>query len=151
MANPILNSCCRCQSLRTGSIIAGVCAILLSIVAIVVMLTVPLTYRTIFLDWLPPWIVKIIIAFNLGMTILISIIMIVGAVKVSDKLYYILSIIRFSFRSILCLTHSHSDNIDHESILILCLFFFSSLLRCSSFIYRAHCVNPPCIPPTHDK
>lgn len=84
MANPILKSCCRCQTLKTGSIIAGVGAILLSIVAIIIMFTVRVTYRTILFDWLPPWIVKIVIGFNLCMTILISIIMIVGAIKVSN-------------------------------------------------------------------
>lgn len=84
MANPILNSCCRCQTLKTGSIIAGVGAILLSIVAIIIMFTVRVTYRTILFDWLPPWIVKIVIGFNLCMTILISIIMIIGAMKVSN-------------------------------------------------------------------
>lgn len=83
MANPIFTSCCRCQSLRTGSIIAGVGAILLSIVSIIIAFTARATYRTIFFDWLPPWIVKIIIVFNLCMTILISAIMIVGAMKVS--------------------------------------------------------------------
>lgn len=81
MANPIFTSCCRCQSLRTGSIIAGVGAILLSIVSIIIAFTARATYRTIFFDWLPPWIVKIIIVFNLCMTILISAIMIVGAMK----------------------------------------------------------------------
>ncbi|XP_055319302.1 uncharacterized protein LOC129576991 [Sitodiplosis mosellana] len=81
MANPIFRSCCNCQSLRTGSVIAGVAAILLSIVSIIIMFTVRLQYKTIFLDWLPPWIVKIVIGFNLCMTILISIIMIVGAIK----------------------------------------------------------------------
>lgn len=82
MANPIFQSCCNCQTLRTGSVIAGVAAILLSVAWIIVMFTVRVTYRTIFLDWLPPWIVKIVIGFNLCMTILISIIMIVGALKV---------------------------------------------------------------------
>lgn len=84
MANPILSSCCRCQSLRTGSIIAGVGAILLSIVFLIVMLTVRVTFRTILFDWLPKWIVQIVIGFNLCMTILISIIMIVGVIKVSN-------------------------------------------------------------------
>ncbi|XP_031632420.1 uncharacterized protein LOC116346484 [Contarinia nasturtii] len=81
MANPIFQSCCSCQTLRIGSVIAGVAAILLSIVSLIIMFTVRVTYRTIFLDWLPPNIVRIIIAFNLLMTILISAIMLVGALK----------------------------------------------------------------------
>lgn len=81
MANPIFNSCLGRQSLRTGSVIAGVGAILLSIVFIILMFALRFKPKTILFDWLPPGIVKVIIAFNLCMTILISIIMIVGAVK----------------------------------------------------------------------
>lgn len=107
MANPILNTCCRCQSLRNGSIIAGVCAILLSIVSIVITFTVRVTYKTIFFDWLPPWIVKIIIGFNLCMTILISAIMIVGAMKVqfSYLLYLEMLKIKIKFKQF----HSFSE------------------------------------------
>lgn len=83
MANPIFNSCLGRQSLRTGSIIAGAGAILLSIVFLILMYVLRFTPKTILFDWLPPWIVKIVIAFNMCMTILISAIMIVGAVKVS--------------------------------------------------------------------
>lgn len=87
MGNPIFQSCCNCQTLRIGSVIAGAAAILLSIVSLIVMFTVRVAYRSIFFDWLPPYIVKIIIAFNLLMTILISAIMIVGALKVCYKLH----------------------------------------------------------------
>lgn len=82
MANPIFNSCLGRQSLRTGSVVAGVGAILLSIIFIVCLFVLRFQPKTILFDWLPPGIVKVIIAFNLCMTILISIIMIVGAVKV---------------------------------------------------------------------
>lgn len=82
MAKPIFNTCICRQSLRTGSIIAGVGAILLSILFIIAMFVLRFKPKTILIDTLPPLIVKIIIAFNLCMTILISIIMIVGAMKV---------------------------------------------------------------------
>lgn len=88
MANPIFNSCLGRQSLRTGSVIAGVGAILLSIVFIIMMFALRFKPKTILFDWLPPGIVKVIIAFNLCMTILISIIMIVGAVKVIISFFF---------------------------------------------------------------
>lgn len=88
MANPIFKSCLGRQSLRTGSIVAGVGAILLSIVFLILMYVLRFTPRTILFDWLPAWIVKIVIAFNMCMTILISAIMIVGAIKVYKLIVY---------------------------------------------------------------
>lgn len=91
MAGPLLGSCCRCQPLRTGAIISGVGAILLAIVALVVLFTSRVDFHTIIFDWLPRWIVKIILAVNLSMTILISMVMILGVLKVysftSRKIY----------------------------------------------------------------
>ena len=88
MAGPIFNTCCGCQSLRTGSIISGILAILLSIASIVVMFVTDVEFKTIVLDWLPSNVVKIILVLNLVMTILISIVMIVGVLKVSIFIYY---------------------------------------------------------------
>lgn len=90
MAGPLLNSCCRCQPLRTGSIISGVGAILLAIVALVILFVSRVEFKTIVFDWLPSWIVKIILAVNLCMTILISIIMILGVLKVSISFWSII-------------------------------------------------------------
>ncbi|XP_055701525.1 uncharacterized protein LOC129800852 [Phlebotomus papatasi] len=81
MAGPILKTCCLCQSLRTGSIISGVCGILLAIASLIVMFVARVEFKTIVIDWLPSSVVKIILAINLCMTILICLLMIVGVLK----------------------------------------------------------------------
>lgn len=83
MAGPILNTCCKFGSLATGSIISGVFGIVLAIASLIVLFTARAEFRTIAFDWLPSSVVKIILAINLCMTIFISILLIVGVVKVS--------------------------------------------------------------------
>lgn len=83
MAGPIVQSCCRCQSLRTGSLISGILGIILAIVSLVVMFVARVDFKTILFDWLPSSVVKIILAVNLAMTVLICILLIVGVLKVS--------------------------------------------------------------------
>lgn len=82
MAGPIVQSCCRCQSLRTGSLISGILGIILAIVSLVVMFVARVDFKTILFDWLPSSVVKIILAVNLAMTVLICILLIVGVLKV---------------------------------------------------------------------
>lgn len=77
----LLKSCCFCGSLRTGTLVAGVAGIILAIIGIIVILTVPVQFKTIVLDWLPESVVKIIMIVNFAMTILISILLIVGTIK----------------------------------------------------------------------
>lgn len=81
MVEPLLNSCCRCYSLRNGSLISGVMGIVLSIISIIVIFTTRVEFKTILMDWLPQNVVKIIFVLNLCMTILISLIMICGVIK----------------------------------------------------------------------
>ncbi|XP_059615979.1 uncharacterized protein LOC132261270 [Phlebotomus argentipes] len=81
MAGPLLKTCCHCQSLRTGAIISGVCGILLAIASLIVMFVARVEFKTIVIDWLPSSVVKIILAINLCMTILICTLMIVGVLK----------------------------------------------------------------------
>lgn len=85
MAGPLLGSCCYCQSLRNGSIVSGLLAIILSIATIIVIYTTRVTFKTIVFDWLPTEVVRIILVINLCMTILISTFMIAGVVKVLNK------------------------------------------------------------------
>lgn len=85
MAGPILNTCCKFNSLATGSIVSGVFGILLAIASLIVLFTVRVEFRTIVFDWFPSSVVKIILAINLCMTIFISILLIVGVVKVHYK------------------------------------------------------------------
>lgn len=82
MAGPILNSCCKFNSLATGSIVSGIFGIVLAIASLIVLFTVRVDFRTIVFDWFPQYVVKIILAINLCMTIFISILLIVGVVKV---------------------------------------------------------------------
>ncbi|XP_071444468.1 uncharacterized protein [Hetaerina americana] len=78
---PILDSCCRCISLKTGTIITGVLGIVISIITFIVVLVTDVKMQTIVIDTLPPTVVKIILAINLAMTVLISVLLILGAVK----------------------------------------------------------------------
>lgn len=82
MAGPLVQSCCRCQSLRTGSLISGILGIILAIISLVVMFVARVDFKTIVFDWLPSSVVKIILAVNLCMTILICLLLIVGVLKV---------------------------------------------------------------------
>ncbi|KAF5274216.1 hypothetical protein FQA39_LY07320 [Lamprigera yunnana] len=77
----LLKTFCCCGSLRTGTLFAGVAGIILAIVGIIVIFTVPVEFKTIVLDWLPKIAVQIIMVINFVMTVLISILLIVGAVK----------------------------------------------------------------------
>lgn len=87
MAGPILKSCCKFNSLATGSIVSGVFGIILAIAALIVLFTVRAEFRTIVFDWFPQIVVKIILAVNLCMTIFISILLIVGVIRVSVSWY----------------------------------------------------------------
>lgn len=78
---PLLSTCCGCSSLRTGSIISGILAIVLSIITIIVIFTTRVVFKTFLLDWLDSEVVKIILVINLCMTILISTLMMVGVLK----------------------------------------------------------------------
>ncbi|XP_065163320.1 uncharacterized protein [Atheta coriaria] len=75
---PVLKTFCCCSSLRTGSIVAGIAAIILAIIGIIIIATVNVDLRTIIIDELPKWIVKIIVLINFAMTILISILLLIG-------------------------------------------------------------------------
>ena len=85
MAGPLVNSCCGCQSLRTGSLISGILGIILAIISLIVMFLVRVDFKTIIFDFLPSSVVKIILAVNLCMTMLICLLMIIGVLKVSGK------------------------------------------------------------------
>jgi hypothetical protein len=81
MGKPLVTTCCSCYSLRTGTIISGVIGIILAIINIILVYTTRAEFKTIIMDWLPSWLVKIIITINLAMTILLSLVLIIGAVK----------------------------------------------------------------------
>lgn len=87
MPKPLVNSCCLCQSTRNGSVISGILAIVLSILTIIVIFTSRVQFKTIVFDFLPSDVVKIILVINLCMTILISLLMIIGVLKVCIYLY----------------------------------------------------------------
>ena len=100
MAGPLVSSCCRCQSLRTGSLISGVLGIVLAIVSLIVMFVARVDFKTIVFDWLPSSVVKIILAVNLCMTVLICLLMIVGVLKVCNdpRLLENQGVIMFAFQ-----------------------------------------------------
>ncbi|XP_012269489.1 uncharacterized protein LOC105693858 [Athalia rosae] len=76
-----LTTCCRCCSLKTGTLVSGVAGIVLAVISLIVMYTTNVEWRTIVVDLLPQWAVKLILAINLCMTILISTLLIIGALK----------------------------------------------------------------------
>ncbi|XP_014482298.1 PREDICTED: uncharacterized protein LOC106748367 [Dinoponera quadriceps] len=76
-----LKTCCRCCSLKTGTIFSGVCGIVLAVISLIVIFTVNVEWKTIIIDILDKTAVKIIFAINLCMTILISLLLIIGAVR----------------------------------------------------------------------
>jgi len=83
MPKPLVNTCCLCQSTRNGSVISGMLAIVLSIITIIVIFTTRVHFQTlVFKDSLTTDTVKIILVINLCMTILISLLMIAGVLKV---------------------------------------------------------------------
>lgn len=77
----MLNSCCGSWSLKTGSIVSGVLGILIGALTLIYILVANVKMKTIVIDTLPPDVVKIILALNLIMTMLISALLIVGVLK----------------------------------------------------------------------
>ncbi|KAH1016875.1 uncharacterized protein LOC109545337 [Dendroctonus ponderosae] len=83
----LLKRCCCCGSLRTGTLVAGAGAIILSIITIIIIaLTmcgiINFQFRMIVLDSiLPELAIQIILIVNLCLTIILSILLIVGTIK----------------------------------------------------------------------
>ncbi|CAG9805497.1 unnamed protein product [Chironomus riparius] len=83
-----LRSCCGCASLKAGTIIAGTLGILLSIATIAIVVYAKLDYKTIiFDDIIPKYIIKIILIVNLCMTIILSSLLIIGALIKNQYLF----------------------------------------------------------------
>ncbi|XP_046989242.1 uncharacterized protein LOC124594836 [Schistocerca americana] len=78
---PILDRCCFCGSLKWGTIITGLLGIILAIATLIFVLVTNVKMQTIVIDTLPPLIVKIILAINLVMTVLISGLLVIGAIR----------------------------------------------------------------------
>ncbi|XP_054013618.1 uncharacterized protein LOC128895220 [Hylaeus anthracinus] len=76
-----LESCCRCYSLKAGTIFTGILGIILSIISLILIFTLNVEWKTILIDWLDQSIVKIIFAINLCMTIVISTLLVIGVFK----------------------------------------------------------------------
>jgi len=77
---PLLNSCVG-FSLKAGTIFSGILGILIAGISLILLFFTKIRFKTIVIDTLPPEIVKIIFAINLFMTIFISVLLIVGAIK----------------------------------------------------------------------
>ncbi|KAK9299365.1 hypothetical protein QLX08_007605 [Tetragonisca angustula] len=76
-----LTSCCGCFSLKAGTLFIGILNIVLSIISLILIFTLNVEWKTILIDALDQSIVKIIFAINLCMTILISTLLVIGALK----------------------------------------------------------------------
>nr|BAH70516.1 ACYPI008147 [Acyrthosiphon pisum] len=64
--------------LKTGAIISGVYGIVIAIVTLLIILISDIRIQTIVIDFLPKAVVQIIVAINLLMTVLISVLLLVG-------------------------------------------------------------------------
>ncbi|XP_063240377.1 uncharacterized protein LOC134541127 [Bacillus rossius redtenbacheri] len=78
---PLLDSCCRCGSLRTGTIVSGALGIVIGIVTMILVLVTNVKFKTVILDFLPKEVLKIMLAVSLFMTAVISALLIFGAAK----------------------------------------------------------------------
>ncbi|XP_050432185.1 uncharacterized protein LOC126840470 [Adelges cooleyi] len=74
---PLLSSCMGCP-LKTGALISGIYGIVIAIITLIVILVYDIKIQTIVIDFLPKTVVKIIVAINLIMTILISALLLAG-------------------------------------------------------------------------
>ncbi|XP_059477037.1 uncharacterized protein LOC132197644 [Neocloeon triangulifer] len=74
-----LDGCCCCISLRAGTILSGILGMIIGLVTMIVVLLTDIKMQTIIIDTLDSEIVRIILAVNLAMTILISLVLILGA------------------------------------------------------------------------
>ncbi|XP_030751658.1 uncharacterized protein LOC115879134 [Sitophilus oryzae] len=83
----LLRRCCCCGSLRTGTLVAGIGAIILSIFTIIIIVLnmlgiINVQLRMIVLDsFLSEFVIQIILIVNLCVTIILSILLIVGTIK----------------------------------------------------------------------
>ncbi|XP_022192491.2 uncharacterized protein LOC111050467 isoform X1 [Nilaparvata lugens] len=78
---PTLDNCCGIWSLKVGTILSGLLGIIIGAITLIFVFTTNVKLQTIVIDTLPPDVVKIILAVNLVMTMLISALLIVGALK----------------------------------------------------------------------
>lgn len=116
-----LRTCCRCCSLKTGTIFSGVCGIVskqsflcfcnsyardsittqicfaqvLAVISLILIFTANVEWKTIIIDILDKTAVKIIFAINLCMTILISTLLIIGALRVRKYFHRIYTTIKY--------------------------------------------------------
>ncbi|XP_050297867.1 uncharacterized protein LOC126737153 [Anthonomus grandis grandis] len=90
----VLKRCCCCGSLRTGTIVAGAGAIILALLTIIIIVLtmlgiIDVKIRMIVLDsFLPDIAIQIILIINLCVTVILSILLIVGTVK---RNFYLMS------------------------------------------------------------
>lgn len=83
----LLRRCCCCGTLRTGTLIAGIGAVILSILTIILIVLTMLgilnvQIRMVVLDaFLPELAIQIILIVNLCVTIILSILLVVGTIK----------------------------------------------------------------------
>ncbi|XP_015591259.1 uncharacterized protein LOC107265884 [Cephus cinctus] len=76
-----LKTCCCCIPLKEGTITIGILGIILSVINIITLFTTNIRNRIILIEYLDKSVVVIILTINLIMTILISTLLIIGAIK----------------------------------------------------------------------
>uniref|UniRef100_A0A0A9X8L7 Putative ABC transporter permease protein y4fN n=2 Tax=Lygus hesperus TaxID=30085 RepID=A0A0A9X8L7_LYGHE len=80
-AMPLLSTCCG-LSLKFGTIFSGILGMLIGASTLIyILLAKNIKMKTIVIDTLPPEIVRIILAINLVMTVFISLLLVIGALK----------------------------------------------------------------------
>ncbi|XP_014261522.1 uncharacterized protein LOC106673779 isoform X2 [Cimex lectularius] len=133
---PLLNTCCG-LSLKVGTVISGILGILFGAGTLVIILVTKVKMRTIIIDTLPPEIVKIILAINLVMTILISLLLIIGALKRNRWLMlpWVLLAIMLAIGMAVSIIYTAVVFIMHEEVFSACLWLVFGLISVAIFIY----------------
>ncbi|RZC39189.1 hypothetical protein BDFB_003764 [Asbolus verrucosus] len=110
---------------------------ILAIIGIVVILTVRVQFKTIVLDWLDRDTVKIIVVINFCMTILISILLITGAIKRNMYLMlpWVLLAIMLAISLLVSILYTSIQLYSHEQPIGGTIWLVLGLLAVALFIY----------------
>lgn len=133
---PLLDTCCG-LSLKVGTIISGVLGMLIGAATLITVLLTSVKMRTILIDTLPSDIVKIILAINLVMTIFISLLLVIGAIKRNRWLMlpWVILAIMLAIGLAISIIYTAIVFFAHEEILSGFLWLIFGLICVAIYIY----------------
>ncbi|XP_073974363.1 uncharacterized protein [Rhodnius prolixus] len=133
---PVLDTCCG-LSLKFGTIVSGILGMLIGAATLITVLLTNVKMRTILIDTLPSEIVKIILAINLVMTIFISLLLVIGAIKRNKWLMlpWVILAIMLAIGLAISIIYTAVVFFAHEEILSGFLWLIFGLLCVVIYIY----------------